>query len=302
MEDRFRYCTLEELRRDYGVSSSVKDRILLSIIEASSRLINNITSNKFDIFRTTISRCTESRIFHTENLIPIQQLNSFKVNPNKACGGSSDKLLVASLFGTSFIQANEVIDPNYYDIKSGYIKLSFDTTAHLELDAHFGTIEVAEKIETTLTNAVSPKSNRIVLDSMDGIREGRSFLINDEIRVTVNDIENGFIIVDKTYNTSEIPAGSSVVSLGFIPEDIKRACALMVLDKLPSGSVDPESANTVASGSPTLKKERTDNYEYEFFAPSGTSGGGGPIQGLTGNPEVDTILEMYMPPMVAFSV
>ena len=266
---RFRYTSLEELRRDYKVENEVSDELLLNLIEVSSKLINNITSQIFDVYRDTIRKIPESRIFYSENLVPILEINNFEMNYNKVIKGGSvydyGSYIWSSLFGSGTI---EEVDSNYYDLREGHINLLFEPRTELVLDAYFGRIEEAdEKIEYTVTQDIEPRSTKIYLDSIDDLYKYQSLIINDSLRVIINDARTSgsdkYILVDKTNNRSTIATDSKAYYFGDILSDIRRACALLVLDKLPTDAKG-EGGTVPSSGSP-LKKEVTDNKQVNVF-------------------------------------
>jgi len=172
---------------------------------------------------------------------------------------------------------------------------------NVRLAGVFGWLDLSDKVETTLAADLSVGDVSVSLTTTDELLQDDVLLIDNKFWVIVGSVTlasipasdgpPAVVAVPGTVAMDPSPgkatSGASVVRYGRVPRLIREAVLrTAVANKFAPGS-DEELA---ASDDHRIKREKTDNYEIEFFAgqkkDSASSGG-------TGDPKADTILSRF---------
>ena len=167
-------------------------------------------------------------------------------------------------------------------------------------DAIWGWVENPKEIITATvagaTGEVDRNSKQVVIDDIAGIFPYDVARISKdgvEVYLLIRDIDaSGKILkFDKIFEYIEkVEAEATVEIYGRVPELITRACVRLVVlnrDKMTT----PEYAQSQIQGQ--IKRERTDNYQYELFTADEGGGGTGGGSKTTGDAMTDRILQEF---------
>ena len=180
---------------------------------------------------------------------------------------------------------------------------------NVSVDAVFGTIDVTTKHETTLSADLAKGALTASLADTGDIDTDDLLLIDRKFWVVVGALDTASIAavvgppavaaVPGVVSFDPAPgaalAGAAVVRYGKIIRLIKQAAIRTALaNRFLPGS---EEEAALASGQ-RMKREKTDNYEIEFFQ-KGRSGIIGSPESGTGDPRADAILSRFRAPTVS---
>lgn len=162
----------------------------------------------------------------------------------------------------------------------------------------FGWVDDFRNLDVVSTTIVTAASTTVDVDDVLGFKRRDVIDIvgtNDSIRVvcTAIDRTNNRITFDPvgTDLVASIPAGARVATYGQPPRSIQQLASFLFGNWMREREavVDGE----VVIDPTRIKRERTDDYEYELFAPGAGGATGG---GLTGNPRYDLIIQQHSAP------
>jgi len=254
----FQYASIQSIR-DYGTASTlISDALARQLIIKNSLLINKWAEQKFVPINSIerISGGASCITFSGKNLIKVNSVN-----------------YVNSDFTRTLIETSN------YEVIGNSIRFNFTTLEgikNLEIDAIFGTIDNIKDITVELTSQIVKDSiSFTVVDA--SLLEAKDVLLYGNYSIIVNSINYNTktISIDKFPHLSTLISGTELKCYGMIPTLIERAIYLLV-----------KNYRTLENRHPgKIKREETDDYEYELFQQSSNS---------SGIAEVDSILNSFI--------
>lgn len=302
LQTPFAYVSVEEVRLagipetgEFGIDTSR----LRWLIREMSHWINRLTDQWFLPLRLKEKvDGAKGSVAAMPNHIPILELNSLKL--------AKEGLFEFDLPSIS------------YQVKQRYVMMMSRGTRLPEiphfviLDGAFGwLVDDYRKIKTKTTAPLSVTMAEVLagsavvnVTSVAGIQCGDAVLLGDKpepdsFPIIVNEVITGPIpqLVFEPWVPFEIISGASAVRYGRIPDMIKRACLLMVRDRIQKiGDID--TAESPFGIGTRLNSESVEGYSYSLGALPAQNGFGGGGDWTTGNVEVDSILQMFTTPQM----
>lgn len=271
----------------------IDDGPLRSLVLAMSHWINRLTNQWFLPLR--LKQPTESgrgSVARFPNQIPILELFNLRIERE-------------GLISFDY-------PPIAFQVKSRYVLM---VTRHVRLpdypnfvvmDGAFGWMQNAfTHIRTTMAEDLDPTTGVAKVVDASKIRVGDAVLLGNNpepnaLHVVVEAVDTAgaphTITYDPllTFRDPEVAAGAKVVRYGQVPDLIKRACLVMIRDRVvPIGGID--TAEDPFGIGTRLNSESVEGYSYSLGgtpAQHGHAGG----SWTTGNVEVDDILQQYSAP------
>lgn len=302
--DKFRYATIPDIRDEGLNATDLPDDRALRLIELASKVVNRVTGQWFQpIIDKFLVDGKGQPIIHHRTLIPIIKVNLITL----VTKGISDRFVLndeSFQIGESG-RSIEIVD--IFDSTGGVTAKLFsevfedvfpDSTRNVEVDAVLGWIEGHKEVETTIAADLVSDATTIDVADATNIFAGDFINFSDTITPDSKNRE-GVIITDVTSNTltfdsigkrKTIPDGSQAVVYGRVPDLINLAVRQLVINRQFQMNSEDAAAQALDA---RLKRERTDNYEYELFS----ADKGGSSQTLTGDEFVDAILDEFKPPL-----
>ena len=286
-----------------------------TLIRRASAIIDRVTGQRFNPISETINLDGNDRVqIHRPDLLPIISVSSILVSIDKPTrrgqvlnGGLS--ALVAPV-PTWFSQALEWFDftDNAWSLVPEPTPRFIEATAsifpggaaNIAVAGVFGWLEPSSKktFSTTIANdsSITTNGTSTTLTSVTGL-ELRDVLVAGNIHLIVKSISGSIVTFDDVSGalTSALPAGTAVKAWGAVPYAIEEACNLLV-QRMVARQAAWEQGTSFDPA--MLRREKTDNYEWEAFSPSQYAGDTSSGY-FTGVPEVDQILRDYSAPAYA---
>jgi hypothetical protein len=298
------YITIADLRRVIPDTTTFPDEVLWELIEIASDLVEYLTDQLFGPARLTIQvngwgrraaahpkgwkivevdqvRCLETEQAQTP--FPYQVVDSalYAVHPRCVRLRTVDKR--SDTFQRALYALPERRWP-YDDL-------------NVEIDAVWGDIDKDVKFETELASALSKGDTTLrLLDTSDlnkndALTINNFWLIVNEVTVESDPDNNivGEVSIDPSCFRAD--AGAAVFRYGAVHRLIRQAVLrTAVARQYVPGSEDEADVEARTR----IRREETDNYEIEFFAPSSAKGAGGAgFWSGTGDPIADSILSKF---------
>lgn len=306
------------------VSSYADDRLNRLLVRTSS-FVDRLTAQRFFAYEETVSLSGDDRpILFRSDFLPILSVSSVTVkslNTNRRgrvfLGDLADVVIPGA--------TNPYADPSYPSTTTTFVvdkdfvlrpdgplpryldainKVFPGGSGNIDVTGVFGWVEPGSRknFSTTTTTTVTPTSTSVTLASVAGLELRDQLIIGNTLPVIVTAINSTTNVVNfdppTGRLTTSIASGATAKSWGATPYDIEWVIGFLINRELArqaqwasSSPVDPT----------VLRRERTDQYEYEVFSPAQMNAFGKGV-GVTGIPEVDEILINYTaPPVVYFA-
>jgi hypothetical protein len=284
----FDYCTIKMLRDEGLTVTELPDSRARDLIRLAGRMINRITDQWFAPVVGRFKVDGRGTPFaHLDNLIPIPLLNTVET------GGVG---------GEDF----EVVDADDYVHERGKrIVEMIGATARfprtplgVTLDGAFAWLEDLKDVTTAVTAPVASGATDVPVASTTGFRVGDQVIFGNEA-VMVSEIPSPILLKFDPLEFA-IASGATARTLGRTPLEIRRACILIVNDRLAKISED-DAAIIEQDIQSRIVSESIEGYSYSLAAPSdekkaGTESGGG--QNTSGNAAADDLLSGFVTPVL----
>lgn len=278
------YATIQQLRDEGLTVTEVSDDKARSLIRLMSSMLDRLTGQFFVPEEMTLLRDGDrsGMVTHPE-LVPILEVMELYHVSREMLDADIDLLehedwilarrwveLVDGLKwprGVKNIKMHGVfgcLDPQRN-------RLDFVTTSEIKEDS----------VDVGLNTVVKLRARDVVLfvDSA-----------NNAVRVIVKsvDVANSKILIDKPGPMEPVAIGAAGRTWGPVPYAIEQACKMLVMQNR------SPLINGGGPASSLLRRERTDNYEYELFDNAAAA-----MSDVTGNKVIDAAIDEYGSPAVA---
>lgn len=318
MTDRY-YATIEDVRLEGVEQRPYSDKRVRKLIREMSKVVDILTGQWFYPIRETRSLSGEdSPILYDPSLIPI--LKVFSVNIDYSKSTFHNRVPTLPIPGRhvrptfpydEIVGAGEGVQ-NLGEIewenRDRYLEMIGNVwpegANNVVVDGVFGWVENLKEVTTTTVSGadgeVDRDSTQVKVSSVDGIFPHDVVRISKDGKVAyllISDIDgsNNLLKFDKiTEYIEKVDAEADVDVYGRVPELITRATVRLVIlnrDKMTT----PEYAQSMIQGQ--IKRERTDNYQYELFTSDEGGGGTGGGSKTTGDAMTDRILQEFTAPL-----
>jgi len=264
-------------------------RIQLSILR-NSQLINKVTAQWFQpvSHKVIINGSGGKHIYHPY-ILPIIEMNAIASVDVDDVETPIDS--IAWAVDGRFVSKRQVDDPILYPTERRAVWRH--GVKNYSLDGVFGHIQIRQKLEKTLTAAVTYGDTAITVSDVTGLRAGDSVLIGGQ---------HFFINVVTAPNTLEIDPAlvdvaipATVIRYGQVPLDIVWAMNMLVIGDLNLLGSDDTIEDDIQG---RIKSETVDNYKYTLGRTLNDEEQASYRIYGTGNAKVDSILGRYLPPHV----
>lgn len=314
------YATIEDIRQA-GLSDdqAYPDERISSLLELASEIVEHVTRQVFGpTFRNLRANGRGRRLVEDENRNKIIEVFSIQI------------LRFGLLRVTGFLSQDPVfLTTEDYTVQDRFIRLrpndvsssrynrAFrDTREHrlpnddqnVEITAVFGWLALEDKFETTLAEDLAFGATTIKLTDTDDIEPNDLLMVNRKFWVIVKEITIeadpdaatpvfGEVLIDSSPKKAKLDPSDPtltipVVRYGKVPRLVREATVrTAIINSIPAGS--DEETSRLQDG--RIRREETDNYEYELFALSG----GDKAHTGTGDPIADGYLSGFRAPTVA---
>jgi hypothetical protein len=311
----FYYASIADVREEGVEQRPYGDKRVRKLIRQASRTIDILTGQWFYPLRETRKlNGQDSPVVYDPSKIPIVKVFAVEVDASKSTFHNRVLTLpMPGAYGPSDFPWDsahgcgtviESLRDLEYEVRDRYIEriggVFPEGVNNVEADGVWGWIEGPKEITTTTTTDFQRDSEELILDDVSGIFPKDVVRISKDgaeayILVTDVDTSNKKINFDKVHEWVEtVASGAAVEVYGRVPELIERACVrLVVLNK--DLMTSPEFSHAQIQGQ--IKKERTDNYQYELFTADEGGGGIGGGSKTTGDAMTDRILQEYTAPL-----
>lgn len=318
MADRY-YATIEDVRAEGVEQRPYSDKRVRSLIRQMSKVIDLLTGQWFYPLRETRELSGEdSPALYDPSLIPILKVFSVDIDYAKSTFHNRVPTLpipgrhVGPVFPYDrIIGAGEGIQnlgDIEFEVKERYIEILAgvwpEGANNIAVDGVWGWVENVKEVTTSTvsgaTGEVDRDSTEVEVDSVSGIFPGDVARVSKdgvEVYLLISDIDasNKLLKFDKIIEYIEkVEAEADVEVYGRVPELITRATVRLVVlnrDKMTT----PEYQQSQIQGQ--IKRERTDNYQYELFTSDEGGGGTGGGSKTTGDAMTDRILQDFTAPL-----
>lgn len=284
----FEYCTIKMLRDEGITVAELPDPRARELIRLVSLMINRLTDQWFSPVKGEFKvDGRHAPMVHLDNMVPIVKLGSV------ATGGVGG-------------EAIDVLDvDDYVHVRDKRIVELIGTRARFPstplgviLGGIFGWLEGAKDVVTTTTAVVASGAVLVPVVSTAGFRVGDQVLFGFDVAM-VSEIPDATTLKFDALEFA-VANGAEVRTCGRTPLEIRRACILLVNDKLSLVSEEAEDAMEEEIES-RIVSESVEGYSYSLAPPSdeqkkGSEGGGG--LPTSGNKQVDDILQGFVCPML----
>lgn len=284
----FEYCTIKMLRDEGITVTELTDLRARELIRLTSRIINRLTDQWFSPVKGEFKVDGRGTPFaHLDNMVPILKLEAVKTG---GVGG----------------EAIDVLDPDDYvhARDKRLVELIGDRARFpriplgVILEGIFGWLEGEKDVTTTTTAVVASGATSVMVASTAGFKVGDQVLFGYEVAM-VSEIPSP---TELKFDPLEFAfaSGGEIQNCGRTPLEIRRACIMLVHDRMVL--ISEESAAAVeADIESRIVSESVEGYSYSLAAPSGeqtrgVEGGGG--MPTSGNKQVDDILQGFVCPVL----
>ncbi len=315
----FEYVSISRVRAEGVTSTQVDDARLKRLIRQAGRTINQVTGQWFlPIESTERMSGRGGPAVHHDSLIPILEVGTIQVDRS---GDVLSGLGIPDIGGgslTNIESSNVRIDDRELHLTVFHKRMVGGRwsgrparwprgSRNIVVPGTFGWLEerpfsnTGERSRsTTTTAAITSTTTSISVESTDGFRPDDTVIIrsgaayeNFGTHAIINSIVESPASLEidaPAHLRDSIASGANVITYGRVPFEVEKAAILLVVNNKNAFG----SSAAQAASADRIKRERTDNYEYELFPQTtGTEGSSGTSTGVAA---ADRILKHYVAP------
>lgn len=270
------YATIADLRQAGLADEDVyTDEMLTDRLELAADIIEAVTGQFFGPMRLVFKANGRGReIVATPERDRIIEIESVQ-------------LIAYSLVDSIWLESPSVLDGSDYSIQPRFIRLRpFDTGSspygrafrdvrqfrfpnddqNVLVTGVFGWLDPAEKLEGVLAADLAVGDTELELGEEMAAEVNDLLLIDGRFWVIVTEVDGTTVTIDPSPKAAAEEA--SVLRYGKVPRLVRAAAIRTVLANINAPGSAAESA-TLEDG--RMRREKTDNYEVEFFEGAGTT-------------------------------